>query len=323
MDRLKRFGISIEPELLAAFDTLIAAKGYPSRSEALRDLIRDLLVRERWESGHDPVVGAITLIYDHHAWLLEEKLTDLQHTYCSLIDCATHVHLDERHCVQVIIVHGPADQVRALANALSVLKGVKHAQLALTGVAWEAPSPGPARPPDPHHSAHATAGEPCACAPTDSHPASAPPGAEAAEGPAHRASPAPPAEDQSTPPAGTEHPAASSGHDSAAPPTREHSSPSPAAQGPAALAPAPPPAAPGLPAAQDSASQPCADHPAGAPIANLLPRAPAARLSARAPEAACLTSPTADHPASGRGAQQPVRDLGALRQAPYQASGAP
>jgi len=84
MGELERFGVSMEYDLLAAFDRVIKAKGYPSRSEALRDLVRDLLVRERWEHGNQPVVGSITLVYDHHARMLEDRLTDLQHQYADL-----------------------------------------------------------------------------------------------------------------------------------------------------------------------------------------------------------------------------------------------
>ena len=133
---IERFGVSMEADLLQAFDELITRKGYTNRSEAIRDLIRDALVRDRWETGAGPVVGAITLVYDHHSRLLEETMTDLQHSYAELIHCSTHVHLDEHHCVEVIVVSGPADRVRELADRLAALRGVKHGQLACTAIAW-------------------------------------------------------------------------------------------------------------------------------------------------------------------------------------------
>ncbi len=136
---IERFGVSMEADLLQAFDDLIARKGYNNRSEAIRDLVRDALVRDRWDTGTGPVVGAITLVYDHHSRLLEETMTDLQHQYADLIHCSTHVHLDEHHCVEVIVVSGPADRVRHLANRLTALRGVKHGQLACTAVAWATP----------------------------------------------------------------------------------------------------------------------------------------------------------------------------------------
>ena len=133
---IERFGVSMEGELLQAFDELITRKGYNNRSEAIRDLIRDALVRDRWDSGTGPVVGAITLVYDHHSRMLEETMTELQHQYHELIHCTTHVHLDKQHCVEVIVVSGPADRVRELADRLTALRGVKHGQLACTAVAW-------------------------------------------------------------------------------------------------------------------------------------------------------------------------------------------
>lgn len=146
MSDLERFGVSIEPELLEAFDRVIRDKGYPSRSEAIRDLIRDLLVRRQWEVGRGPVVGAITLVYDHHARTLEERLTDIQHEYAELIHATTHVHLDERHCVEVVVVSGTPERVRELADRLSTIKGVRHSQLSATAIAWQAEAP-------PHHHA--------------------------------------------------------------------------------------------------------------------------------------------------------------------------
>jgi CopG family nickel-responsive transcriptional regulator len=137
MPHIERFGVSIDSDLLAGFDRMIAEKGYPSRSEAVRDLVRGLMVREKWGLPEGIVVGAITLVYDHQARMLDYKLTHLQHDYHDLIRFSTHLHLDERHCVQVVIVGGPAGRVRELADRLSALKGVKHAELSCTGVAWE------------------------------------------------------------------------------------------------------------------------------------------------------------------------------------------
>jgi CopG family nickel-responsive transcriptional regulator len=136
---LERFGVSIDHQLLEAFDRVIRRKGYPSRSEAIRDLIRDLLVREQWAQDEQPVAGCIALLYDHHTHGLEQRLTDAQHEYATLIHSTTHVHLDERHCLEVVVVSGQASRVRRLADRLASVKGVRHAQLAATAVAWETP----------------------------------------------------------------------------------------------------------------------------------------------------------------------------------------
>lgn len=126
MSDLSRIGVAISEELLEKFDRMIAKRGYSSRSEAFRDLIRNELVQEDWQSPSVEVFGTVTLIYDHHTRLLTEKLTDLQHKFHSSILSTMHVHLDHDNCLEVILVRGKAHTVRELSDALISTKGVKH-----------------------------------------------------------------------------------------------------------------------------------------------------------------------------------------------------
>ena len=128
---LVRFGVSIENELLKKFDYFIKAKQYTNRSEAVRDLIRQELVQKQWQSGGQ-VVGAVTLIYDHHKRELVNKLMDIQHDFGSLIIAAQHVHLDHHHCLEIIAVKGEAQKVQRLADSLRAVKGVKHGALSMS-----------------------------------------------------------------------------------------------------------------------------------------------------------------------------------------------
>ena len=123
MDKLIRFGVSIGGDLLDRFDALIAERGYASRSEAFRDLIRGSLVEDEWRKGSE-VAGAITLVYDHHKKDLVNRLTDLQHDAHDLIVSTQHIHLDHDHCLEIIAVRGRAAEVRRLADALRSVKGV-------------------------------------------------------------------------------------------------------------------------------------------------------------------------------------------------------
>ena len=132
MSNLTRFGISIDDELLQTFDQLIENAGYQSRSEAIRDLIRNYLVQRQWEDSQSPVVGTITLVYDHHAVDVEHQLTHQQHEHIGQICASTHVHLDQRNCLEVIIVRGPARMIRSLADHLIAQRGVKHGNLTYT-----------------------------------------------------------------------------------------------------------------------------------------------------------------------------------------------
>ncbi len=132
MSTVERFGVSIDPDLLATFDQQIKQAGYQNRSEAVRDLIRDYLVRQQWELPQTAVVGTITLVYDHHTSDIEHHLTHLQHEHAAHICCNTHVHLDEHNCIEVIIVQGSGAVIRSIADQLIASRGVKHGQLVCT-----------------------------------------------------------------------------------------------------------------------------------------------------------------------------------------------
>jgi len=132
MSELSRIGVAIDSELLEKFDALIGARGYNNRSEAFRDLIREELVQETWERPDSQVVGTVTLVYDHHVRLLNERLTDMQHSHFHHILSTLHVHLDHNNCLEVLVVKGKASVVKKIADALISTKGVKHGRLILT-----------------------------------------------------------------------------------------------------------------------------------------------------------------------------------------------
>lgn len=132
MSDLSRIGVAIQSDLLERFDRFISKQGYTNRSEAFRDLIRDRLVTDAVEASDAVVVGTITLIYDHHARLLPEKLADLQHASHDLIISTTHVHLDHHTCLEVVVVKGESKRVQKLSDTLISAKGVQHGRLVMT-----------------------------------------------------------------------------------------------------------------------------------------------------------------------------------------------
>ncbi len=132
MRKVARLGISIPQELGEAFDRVTRGKGYRTRSEAVRDVMRDYLVAQEWESMRGQVVGTVTIVYDHETRELTHVLTELQHQFHDAIVCTTHVHLDEHNCLEVIVVKGRSDQVRAIADRLISTRGVKHGKLVCT-----------------------------------------------------------------------------------------------------------------------------------------------------------------------------------------------
>jgi CopG family nickel-responsive transcriptional regulator len=132
MSDLARIGVAIDSSLLEQFDGLIERRGYTNRSEAFRDLIRDELVEQSWESPDADVVGTVTLVYDHHVRTLSERLTGMQHDHHRNILSTMHVHLDHDNCLEVLVVKGKAGQVRKIADGLISTKGVKHGRLTVT-----------------------------------------------------------------------------------------------------------------------------------------------------------------------------------------------
>ena len=132
MGILSRIGIALDSELLKRFDRSIGRRGYTNRSEAFRDLIRDRLVTEQTAAPDSTVVGTVTLIYDHHAHGISEKLTELQHADHELVVSTSHAHLDHDSCLEVLIVHGKSAQVAHFADRLIGLKGVQHGRLVMT-----------------------------------------------------------------------------------------------------------------------------------------------------------------------------------------------
>ena len=132
MGVLNRIGVAIDSELLERFDRSIERSGYTNRSEAFRDLIRDRLVSEQTAAPTTTVVGTVTLIYDHHAHGVGEKLTELQHAFHHLVVSTSHAHLDHDSCLEVLIVHGKSAEVEQFADRLIGLKGVQHGRLVKT-----------------------------------------------------------------------------------------------------------------------------------------------------------------------------------------------
>ncbi len=131
-DELSRIGIAVPASLLGAFDELTGEKGYANRSEAFRDLMRDALIERSISSPDADVIGTVTLVYNHHARHLNDRLVGMQHNHYHQIISTIHVHLDRENCLEVVILHGRAGDVQQVANALIATKGVRHGKLTVT-----------------------------------------------------------------------------------------------------------------------------------------------------------------------------------------------
>jgi CopG family nickel-responsive transcriptional regulator len=131
-EKIMRFGVSIEPDLLKKFDKMIKKEGYTNRSEAIRDLIRKNLILEKNKNPDAKAIGTLTMIYDHHSGNLTNKLLDIQHDHHSEILSTTHIHVDHHNCLEVLVLKGKAGSIQKLADNIKALKGIKHGELVIT-----------------------------------------------------------------------------------------------------------------------------------------------------------------------------------------------
>ncbi len=135
---LMRIGVSLPEKLLTRFDDIISQRGYSSRSEGIRDAIRNYIVHYEWMSDvQGERVGVITLVYSHNQRGLVDSLTDIQHDFGRIVESSLHVHLDHENCLEVVILRGDGQEVKKAAEKMMALKGVKHVKLTTTSMGSE------------------------------------------------------------------------------------------------------------------------------------------------------------------------------------------
>lgn len=130
---LMRFSVAMPEDLLMKFDQLVARRGLAkNRSEVVRDLVRDALVQDEAGVPGAEVMGTLTIVYNHHAADVQEKLQDIQHSYLDYVVSSMHVHVDEDRCLEVVVMRGETTVVSGIANLILGTKGVQHGGLVLT-----------------------------------------------------------------------------------------------------------------------------------------------------------------------------------------------
>ncbi len=131
MSELVRISLSLEDSLLDKLTEMVNESGYENRSEYIRDLIRDRIISEQWESGHE-VVASVTLVYNHHQRGLTEKLVELQHHCGEQVLASTHLHLSHEICLEVIMIRGKGENIRSLVNSIRQLRGVLNVDISMS-----------------------------------------------------------------------------------------------------------------------------------------------------------------------------------------------
>jgi CopG family transcriptional regulator, nickel-responsive regulator len=133
-EKITRFGVSAEPELLKKFDKKIKKEGYNNRSEAIRDLIRKDLIEKQTHQPEEKIMGTLTMIYDHHTGNLTKKLLNIQHDHTTEILSTTHIHIDHNNCLEVLVLKGKNKNIQKLSDNIKALKGIKHGELVTTKI---------------------------------------------------------------------------------------------------------------------------------------------------------------------------------------------
>jgi CopG family nickel-responsive transcriptional regulator len=149
MPPLTRFGVSIDSALIKRFDRFVKEHGYPTRSEAFRDLVRARLVEEAVRDDFTHALGVLTLVYDHHKRDLATRLGQVQHDHHASVISTTHVHITHDSCLEVILLRGHAGELRSIAAAIAALKGIQHSKLVLSSTDAQEYETHPRHPHDP------------------------------------------------------------------------------------------------------------------------------------------------------------------------------
>lgn len=134
MVKITRIGVSMEPDLLADLDRLVKSRGYPSRSEAIRDLVRERLNADAIQNPEETAIGSIAIMYSHHDRGLSEKITEFQHHHHDIIISTIHIHLDEDRCLELLVCRGRAGEIGRLSDGIGAIKGVRHGGLSLASI---------------------------------------------------------------------------------------------------------------------------------------------------------------------------------------------
>jgi CopG family transcriptional regulator, nickel-responsive regulator len=131
MSKIVRFSVSLEDDLLAEFDRYCRQEQFATRSEAIRQLLRDRLTTQAWVEESQDAAGTLTLVYDHHRPQLRDHLMRLQHDHNDLIVSTLHAHLTHDLCLEVIVLRGPSTRLQQIASQLQGLKGIFKGELVM------------------------------------------------------------------------------------------------------------------------------------------------------------------------------------------------
>ena len=131
MSEIVRFSVSLEADLLEEFDRYCEDGRFATRSEAIRQLLRERLTHAAWDAAAADIAASLTIVYDHHRARLTDKMIEIQHRHADRVVSSMHVHLTHDLCMELIALRGPAAELQELAASLTGLKGIFQAHLVI------------------------------------------------------------------------------------------------------------------------------------------------------------------------------------------------
>lgn len=126
---MQRITITIDDDLLDVVDALTRERGYESRSEAFRDIVREVANREQAKASSAPCIAVLSYVFDYATRDLAQRLTRLQHEHHDIFAASTRVPLDHTSCLEIAVLRGPAQSVQHVADEIATQRGVRHANL--------------------------------------------------------------------------------------------------------------------------------------------------------------------------------------------------
>lgn len=128
---IRRFGVSLDEDILKALDAYVIENNFPNRSQAIKHLVEKNIVEKKWQCNQI-VAGAIVMLYDHHKGDVTSKTNDIQHEYFDVILSSQHFHLSHDNCLEIIAVKGSANRLTELSDKLIGIKGIIHGKLVMS-----------------------------------------------------------------------------------------------------------------------------------------------------------------------------------------------
>ncbi len=131
---MQRVNISIDDDLAAQFDAVVRDRAYASRSEAVRDLVRQCVDADRRAARTGTCVASLSYVYNHRTRALAARLIDLQHAHHTLVVAVTHVVLDHESSLETVLLRGSTAAVEGFADRVSAERGVRFGAINMIGV---------------------------------------------------------------------------------------------------------------------------------------------------------------------------------------------